>query len=135
MPTSRRSFPILAAAAASLACANLWAAPAADAAPTSTSFAGELLAMVVPLVLVILALLAVLYFARRRFGLTGQDAPLSIVQILPVGPRERVVLVKARSGRVFVIGVGGQSVRFITDLDSADLRLPDGAPPPPHPES
>jgi flagellar protein FliO/FliZ len=99
-----------------------WAAPAA-AAPKS-SFVGELLAILVPLALIIVALLLVLRLARRRYGLTGQDAPLSILQILPVGPRERIVLVRARSGRVFTIGVGAQSVRFITNLDPVDLAPP-----------
>lgn len=92
-----------------------------QAAPTTTSFAGELLGLVVPLVLIIVVLFAVLYVARRRFGLTGKDTPLSIVQILPVGPRERVVLVKSRAGRVFVIGVGGQNVNLITHLEPDDL--------------
>lgn len=97
----------------------VWAA--ADAARES-SFVGELLAILVPLALIIVALFLVLRLARRRYGLTGQDAPLSILQILPVGPRERIVLVRARSGRVFTIGVGPQSVNFITDLNPADLQ-------------
>lgn len=102
------------------------AAPAADATRDS-SFVGELLAILVPLALIIVALLLVLRLARRRYGLTGQEAPLSILQILPVGPRERLVLVRARSGRVFTIGVGAQSVNFITDLNPADLQTPETA--------
>ena len=130
MPTPRLRSLIRAAFAPlpALASAHLWAAaPEANPAmPASTaSFAGELLGIVVPLGLIIIVLFAVLYLARRRFGLTGQDTPLSIVQILPVGPRERVVVVKARSGRVFVVGVGGQNVRLITNLESADLQPPD----------
>ena len=105
---------------------SAWAAPAAAAAsPPSSSFLGELLAILVPLALIIVALLLVLRLARRRYGLTGQDAPLSIVQILPLGPRERLILIRARSGRVFTVGVGTQSVSFITDLDPTDLALPE----------
>jgi flagellar protein FliO/FliZ len=96
------------------------AAQAADAA-AAPSFAGELLAIVVPLALVVAALLVLLKLARRRFRLTGQDAPLSVLQILPVGPRERLVLVKSRSGRVFAIGVGAQTVTFITNFDPEEL--------------
>jgi flagellar protein FliO/FliZ len=112
-------------ALASACCAwPAWAAPAAATAPERSSFLGELLAILVPLALIIVALLLVLRLARRRYGLTGQDAPLSIVQILPVGPRERIVLVRARSGRVFTVGVGPQSVNFLTNLDPADLVSP-----------
>ncbi|MGH8032688.1 MAG: flagellar biosynthetic protein FliO [Luteimonas sp.] len=109
-----------------------WAAPAttspaavAAAMPAESSSAlGELLGIVLPLALLIVALLAVLYLLRRRFGLTGQDAPLTILQILPVGPRERLVLVRSRAGRVFAIGVASQNVRFITNLEPADLETP-----------
>lgn len=88
------------------------------------SFVGELLAILIPLVLIIAGLLFLLRLVRRRYGLSGSDAPLSVLQILPVGPRERVVLVKSRAGRVFAIGVGSQSVTFITDLDADDLEAP-----------
>lgn len=88
----------------------------------SDSFVGELLAIMIPLVLIIAGLVFLLRVVRRRYGLSGGDAPLSVVQILPVGPRERLVLVKSRAGRVFAIGVGAQSVTFITDLDTEDLH-------------
>ena len=98
------------------------------------TFFGELVSIVVPLVLIILVLLAGLHFARRRYGMTAQDAPLSVVQILPLGPRERIVLIKSRSGRVFAVGVGAQAVTLITDLDPADIaasRAEAGADPAP----
>ena len=102
------------------------AAPAqAPPQPEATlSVAGEVMGIVLPLALIIVVLLAVLYFVRRRFGLTGQDAPLSILQILPVGSRERIVLVKSRSGRLFTVGVGTQSVTFITNLEQSDIEPP-----------
>lgn len=117
--------PIAVLAIASCARSVRAAAPAAAA--RESSFVGELLAILVPLALIIVALLLVLRLARRRYGLTGQDAPLSILQILPVGPRERIVLVRARSGRVFTVGVGPQSVNFITNLNPADLQLPEAS--------
>lgn len=88
------------------------------------SFVGELMAILVPLALIIIALLVVLRLARRRFRLTGQDAPLSVLQILPVGPRERLVLVKTRAGEVFAIGVGAQTVTFIREFDPVALGVP-----------
>lgn len=94
------------------------------AGPEPVSFFGEILSILVPLALIILVLVAVLHFARRRYRITGQDAALSVVQILPLGPRERIVLLKSRSGRVFAVGVTAHSVRLITDLDPADLPAP-----------
>lgn len=105
----------------SLASGTAMSAEAVSEAPATSSVAGELLAILLPLAFIIAGLLVVLRLVRRRYKLTGADAPLSILQILPLGPRERLVLVKSRSGRVFTIGVGAQSVNFITDLDAADL--------------
>lgn len=87
----------------------------------SVSFIGELVSIVLPLAFIILVLVAVLHFARRRYGTTGQDAPLSVIQIVPLGPRERIVLLKTRTGRLFAVGVAAQSVNLITDLDPAEL--------------
>lgn len=108
----------------SLASGTAMSAEAVSDAPAASSFAGELLAIVLPLAFIIAGLLVVLRLLRRRYGLTGPDAPLSILQILPLGPRERLVLVKSRSGRVFTVGVAAQNVTFITDLDEADLASP-----------
>lgn len=128
MPMSRVALlPVLALVSTPLA-----AAGGSPAAGQPTSFFGELLSIVVPLVFIILGLFAVLHFARRRYGLTGQDAPMSVVQVLPLGPRERIVLVKTRSGRVFAVGVAAQSVNLITDLAPADLLAvpaPESLPP------
>jgi flagellar biogenesis protein FliO len=106
-----------------LACAPLAVLAAPDAAQPAApgSIAGEVLGILLPLALVIIALVAVLYFVRRRFGLTGQDAPLTILQILPVGSRERIVVVKSRSGRLFAVGVGAQTVTLITNLEQSDI--------------
>src|SRR3546814_1627075 len=90
------------------------AAPAATQPAAPDSIAGEVIGILLPLALVIIALVAVLYLFRCRFGLTGKDAPLSILQILPVGSRERIVVVKSRSGRVFAVGVGAPTVTLIT---------------------
>jgi flagellar protein FliO/FliZ len=92
---------------------------AADAG--QSSFVGELMSIVIPLAFIVLVLFAVLRLAKRRFTATGQDAPLSVVQVLPLGPRERIVLLKSRTGRVFAVGVAGQSVNLITDLEPGDL--------------
>src|SRR3546814_13712313 len=89
---------------------------------SSDLIAGEVIGILLPLALVIIALVAVLNLVRRRFGLTGQAAPLSILQILPVGFRERIVVVKSRSGRVFAVGVGAKTVTLITTLEQSDFE-------------
>lgn len=122
-PMSKRSLTAL-IAILSLASGTAMSAEAVPDAPAASSFAGELLAIVLPLAFIIAGLLVVLRLLRRRYGLTGPDAPLSILQILPLGPRERLVLVKSRSGRVFTVGVAAQNVSFITDLEEADLASP-----------
>lgn len=101
-------------------------AMAQDSAPVAsgTSFLGELASIVLPLAFIILGLYGVLRLVRRRYGMTGQDAPLSVVQILPLGPRERLVLIRARGGRVLAVGVSAQMVRLVTELDADELQLP-----------
>lgn len=125
MKAHRRSLlpACLAALLAGAAPAVFAAATSAAAQPAAPdSIAGEVIGILLPLALVIVALVAVLYLVRRRFGLTGQDAPLSILQILPVGSRERIVVVKSRSGRVFAVGVGAQTVTLITNLEQSDIE-------------
>ena len=102
----------------------LAAATPAPATPPDTTFSvgGEVLGILLPVALLIIALFAVLYFVRRRFGLSRKDAPLTILQILPVGSRERIVVVKSRSGRLFAVGVGAQTVTLITNLEQSDIE-------------
>ena len=96
-------------------------AAAPGAAVPAPSYVRELLSIVLPLGFMILALLLVLRLLRRRYGMTGSGAHLSVLQILPVGPRERVVLLKTRAGRVLAIGVSAQSVNLITRLEQDDV--------------
>ncbi len=125
MDIPRSTFRALAGLAALGVHALAVAAPApAQPAAAPVSVAGEVLGIVLPVALIIAALLAVLFVVRRRFGLSRGDAPLSILQILPVGSRERIVVVKSRSGRVFAVGVSGQSVNFITNLERSDIEPP-----------
>ena len=112
---------------ATIAGAASGAAP--DVAAPAPSYVRELLGIVVPLGFMILALLLVLRLLRRRYGMTGSGAHLSILQILPVGPRERVVLLKTRAGRILAIGVSAQSVNLITRLEQDDVAADPGPSP------
>ena len=95
------------------------------------------MAIVLPLAAVVAGLFVVLHLARKRYGITGRDASLSIVQVLPVGPRERIVLVRTRAGRVFAVGVGAQSLSLIAQLEPDDIApsaedVKDSSAPTPH---
>lgn len=112
------------AAFAAAPAAPVSAAPAAQAAaaqPPSLLF--EFAAIVLPVAVVLGGLVAVLYVLRKRHGLTARDAPLSVLQILPIGPRERIVVLRTRSGRALAVGVGvgGQSLSLIAELDPDDI--------------
>ncbi|NLG58827.1 MAG: flagellar biosynthetic protein FliO [Gammaproteobacteria bacterium] len=112
------------ALALALAAGTAFAAAPEVAAP-APSYVRELLGIVVPLGFMILALLLVLRLLRRRFGITGSGAHLSVLQILPVGPRERVVLLQTRAGRILAIGVSAQSVNLIARLERDDVAAVD----------
>jgi len=109
----------LAQAAAPAAKPAAAAAPAAAAQPPSLFL--EFVAIVLPVAVVLGGLVAVLYFLRKRHGLTARDAPLSVLQVLPIGPRERIVVLRTRSGRALAVGVAGQSLNLIAELDPADI--------------
>lgn len=117
-------------AAALVLAAAAFAGPALAAAPSAPapSYVRELLGIVMPLGFMVLALLLVLRLLRRRYGITGAGAHLSVLQILPVGPRERVVLLRTRAGRILALGVSAQSVNLIARLEQDDVANdPDGA--------
>lgn len=115
--------------AASLSAAMGWAplalAQSTVATQPAPSFFSELVSIVLPLAFIILGLFLVLHLARRRYGLRGGGAALTVVQVLPLGPRERLVLVRTHGGRVLAVGVSSQSVHLVTELDPADLPVPE----------
>ncbi|MFK3650219.1 flagellar biosynthetic protein FliO [Lysobacter enzymogenes] len=132
-----RSGPVRACLA--FACCAPWAAfaaaPAASAAPAAQAAAAqppsllfEFAAILLPVAVVLGGLVAVLYVLRKRHGLTAREAPLSVLQILPIGPRERIVVLRTRAGRALAVGVGGQTMTLIAELDPADIAAADTAP-------
>ncbi|MGH8082044.1 MAG: flagellar biosynthetic protein FliO [Lysobacter sp.] len=108
--------PVLAVAATAPA-----VAPAVPAAAPPPSMFFEFVAILLPVAVVLGGLVLVLFYLRKRHGLTAREAPLSVLQILPIGPRERIVVLRTRSGRALAVGVGGQSVNLIAELDPADI--------------
>ncbi len=107
--------------------AALAAAAKPAPAPQPPSLFFEIISIVLPVAVVLVGLVAVLYFLRKRHGLGAREAPLSILQILPVGPRERIVVLRTRSGRALAVGVAGQSLNLIAELDPADIATDSAA--------
>ncbi len=92
-----------------------WSLQSAAAAAESVSFGRELAGIFVPLLLVIALLVGTLLILQRRFKVGKTDGPLRVVQVLPVGPKERIVVLQ-QEGRLFAVGVAPGAVRFISDL-------------------
>ena len=85
---------------------------AQDPANTPPPFSIDVLSLIFPLLLVIAAGIAALWWIKRRYtGLSGGDA-LRIRSVLAVGPRERIVLLETEK-QVLVVGVSANSVNTL----------------------
>lgn len=82
----------------------------------ANSFVPSLIALLVVLVLVVVTL----QLLRRIQGQGGvrRSGPLAIHATLPLGPRERVMLVEA-AGRWLLIGVTASTVSTLAEYDQA----------------
>jgi len=95
----------------------LAAAPAGAADPvTPPSSGASLLGLVVPLLAVAFSLAALWWMLRRNSGRHGAAGPARIVQVIAVGPRERVVIIDHDTRR-FMLGVTPTTVNVLADLD------------------
>ena len=91
------------------------AAETAGAASDAPDF--SLTALIVPLLAVVFALAALLWIVRRR-GMAGSGAgPARIVQVLGVGPRERVLVVDCDSRR-FLLGITASTITLLSEIDT-----------------
>jgi len=88
-------------------------AVAADADPPPLG--GSLVSLIVPLLAVVFALAALWWMWHRYSGKGGSSGPLRIVQVIAVGPRERVLVVDHDTQR-FMLGVTQTSITLIADL-------------------
>ncbi|HEY0179242.1 MAG TPA: flagellar biosynthetic protein FliO [Dokdonella sp.] len=102
---------------------NVRVAAAADPAAADVSPGSPLLALVVPLLAVVFALAALWWMLRRQSGRGGAAGPARIVQVLAVGPRERVLIVD-HDARRFVLGVTQSRISLLADLDRKHAAKP-----------
>jgi flagellar protein FliO/FliZ len=107
----------------------LTAAPPLHAAESAPGLADSLGQTLFGLAIVIGLLLASLWLIKRLSAPRGAAAGLKVLGAVPVGPRERVVLVEI-AGQVLVLGVTASSVRTLHVVGAAELgELASAAPP------
>ncbi len=75
--------------------------------------------LLLPLIAVCAALLGWLWWLRKGQSLRGPGGPLTVVQAVAVGARERVVVVDAQERRL-VLGVTAHRVELIAELRRDD---------------
>lgn len=75
------------------------------------------------LIVVALGLLA-WWLVRSRGSLVQRDGPMRLVQIMPVGPRERLLLVELE-GRRLLVGATGQQLTLLDSTQTTTAQLSD----------
>jgi flagellar protein FliO/FliZ len=85
-----------------------------------------LLAFVAVIALIPLALWAL---KRMQGGAAGSNRTVTLVGGLTLGPRERIAVVESQ-GRRWMVGVTGQSITLLAELDAGDAPTVAGDTPP-----
>lgn len=117
-----------------LICAGLSLAAVATGAPFAApeqvapaSSSGGLLRVIIALLVVLGAVVAAGRFARRMRGFSGgTHSALEVVGQLPVGPRERAVLIRVGERQV-LLGVAPGNVRTLHVFDDMPIARESGA--------
>src|SRR6185437_3173045 len=109
-------------APAATAPASLFAAPVAHAAMPGQ--AGSLVRVTVALLVVLAAVFAAAWFSRRMHGVRrSRSSALEVIAQLPLGPRERAVLLRVGAQQV-LLGVASGNVRALHVLPPGAAPLP-----------
>lgn len=91
----------------------------AAAEPTAPDPGASLLGLMLPLLVVAFALAALWWVMRRQGGRGGGSGPARIVQVMAVGPRERILIVDHDTQR-FMLGVTPTAISLLAHLESKD---------------
>jgi flagellar protein FliO/FliZ len=114
--------PGLPAANAAAAPVTLFAAPIAHEAMPGQ--AGSLVRVALALILVLAAVFAAAWFSRRMHGVgSSRSSALEVIAQLPLGPRERAVLVRVGAQQV-LLGVASGNVRALHVLAAGAASMP-----------
>jgi len=76
----------------------------------------------------VIALIPVALWVLKRLQAGGPAGGrvVTLVGGLPLGPRERIAVIESQ-GRRWMIGVTGQSISLLAELDRPDAEAPDSA--------
>ncbi len=97
---------------------NLWLliSAAAAAPPPAKSFTAEIVTMLLSLVFVVALMLVTLWFVKRRLtGVPQGEAQVRVIQMIPVGTREKLVVLDDGKTR-YIIGVTPNRISYIAPL-------------------
>ncbi len=83
--------------------------------------------LLLPLVMVLVTGAVAWWLVRRRGGLTGQNGPVKLVQVLPVGPRERLLLVRI-GDRHWLCGSTPAQITLISAVSELPAEEGEGKP-------
>lgn len=96
----------------------VWTA-AAVAEPAAPAPESSLLGLVLPLLTVAFALVALWWVMRRQGGRSAAAGPARIVQVMAVGPRERILIVDHDTQRL-MLGVTPTAISLLAHLEPKD---------------
>lgn len=108
--------------------APLWAATTGAATTGASSDPlgmRAVMQMVLGLVLVVGLILALAWLARKVRLLPGMRGNMRVISVLPLGTREKLVLVQV-GGIQFLLGVAGQQVNLIERFDTPVIEPDSG---------
>jgi flagellar protein FliO/FliZ len=123
---SRAKRIVLASVLQALAVSAFGDTPAATASDD-----GAVYSLVLSLILILGAAAAATFLLRRWRGSIGRtNGPLQLIHVVPLGPRERLALVKV-GAKYLIVGITPASVTKISEVDK--MEIGDSAPPVPSP--
>jgi flagellar biogenesis protein FliO len=106
---------------------NLGSMPVLAAGDTGTADASMVSSLIVTIALLLAAVAAATFFLRYwQGGRVGRDGPLKLIQVIALGPRERLALIKVGASYL-VVGITPTAVTGIAKLDDTLDDVP-GAP-------
>ena len=119
--------PVMAAVGAEgTGTAGAESAAAIGSANPVSDFGGSVVQMIGGLMVVLVVLLACLWLIKRLAAPRGMGGQISVLGAASVGPRERVVLVRA-ADEVLLLGVAPGSVRTLHVMDASALLAAEAA--------
>lgn len=89
------------------------------AAQTEVPEAPSVIDLLLPLVIVIVTGAVAWWLVRRRGSLLRSDGPLQLVQVMPIGPRERLLLVKIGE-RQWLCGATPSQISLLAEVTEQD---------------